>query len=60
MNYLTQAGIAVALSGQRIRALSIDGLVPGAVKVGNGWIILAQFSITRNGSRGPQSSINGN
>lgn len=62
MTYLTatQAGQAVGLSRQRICALCGKGLIPGAVKVGKGWIIPAKFSITRNGSRGPQSTKKGN
>ena len=62
MTYLTatQAGQVVGLSHQRIRALCGKGLIPGAVKVGKGWIIPAKFSITRSGNRGPQSTITGN
>lgn len=62
MTYLTatQAGQAVGLSHQRIRALCSKGLIAGAMKVGKGWIIPAKFSITRNGRHGPQSTITGN
>ena len=62
MTYLstTQAGQAIGLSHQRIRALCSKGLIPGAIKVGKAWIIPAKFSITRNGSRGPKSTITGN
>ena len=55
----TQAGQVIGLSHQRIRALCGKGLIPGAVKVGKGWIIPAGFTITRNGSRGPKSTIAG-
>ena len=53
------ASHAVGLSQDRIRALCCNGLIPGATKVGKAWLVPTNFSITRNGSRGPKSAITG-
>ena len=54
------ASIQAGLSQERIRALVVKGLIPGAIKIGKAWIIPADFVITRSGTRGPQSTITGN
>ena len=62
MNYLTtlHAATSVNLSQDRIRTLCVQGLIPGAIKVGKAWLVPRNFTITRSGTRGPQSTITGN
>lgn len=48
------ASHAVGLSQDRIRVLCTEGLIPGATKVGKAWLVPNNFTITRNGSRGPR------
>ena len=54
-----QAAMAVGLSQDRIRVLCVKGLIPGAMKYGKTWIVPETFTITRNGKRGPKSTITG-
>ena len=54
-----QAAIAVGLSQDRIRVLCKKGLIPGAMKYGKTWLLPEKFIITRNGTRGPKSTITG-
>ena len=55
-----QAAMQVSLSQDRIRVLCSKGLIPGATLIGKAWLIPANFTITRNGTRGPKSTITGN
>lgn len=59
MTYLTthQAAIAVGLSQERIRVLCTKGLIVGAFKIGKAWLVPRNFSITRNGTRGPRPAL---
>jgi hypothetical protein len=61
MNYLStlEAATAAGLSQDRIRALVVKGLIPGAVKVGKTWLVPRNFRIIRNGKHGPKSTITG-
>ena len=54
-----QAGAAVGLSEQRIRALCAHDpcLIPGATKVGRAWLIPTGFHIVRSGTRGPTGKL---
>lgn len=54
-----QAAMAVGLSQDRIRVLCVNGKIQDAMKVGQSWMIPANFAITRNGKRGPKSTITG-
>ena len=61
MKYLSTliASVQAGLSQDRIRALAVKGLIPGAMKVGKAWLIPADFRITRDGTRGPKSTKTG-
>ena len=54
-----KAAMAVGLSQDRIRVLCTKGLIPGAMKYGKTWVVPDKFTITRNGTRGPKSTITG-
>lgn len=61
MKYIStlQAATDVGLSQDRIRVLCTKGLIPDAMKVGRNWLVPEKFSIIRNGTRGPISTITG-
>lgn len=61
MKYIStlQASFQAGLSQDRIRALTVKGLIPGAMKVGKAWLIPKDFTITRNGTKGPKSDNTG-
>ena len=61
MKYLStlSAGAQAGLSSDRIRVLAAEGRIHGAMKVGKAWLIPHNFTITRNGTRGPKSTKTG-
>lgn len=61
MKYLStlSAGTQAGLSSDRIRVLAVKGRIHGAMKVGKAWLIPHNFTIIRDGTRGPKSTKTG-
>lgn len=61
MKYIStlSAGTQAGLSQNRISVLAAEGRIHGAMKVGKAWLIPHNFSIIRNGTRGPKSTKTG-